>query len=181
MSGYFQISFQFRFRFQRVPAAVSSSRMPRASRSFRILSASAKLRPARAARRAWMSWSISSTGTGGRSSSARRSDRTPSTRSNPSNVARTAAASSACSSPASIDELSARTRSNTMPSAAGGVEVGADLLGERGRRLLAAASPIAPLAWPAGSASSRARKSVIRLSASSDCASSAHENFSCLR
>ena len=48
--------------FQRVVLPVSSSTMPRASRSLRMRSASAKLRDSRAARRASISCSISSTG-----------------------------------------------------------------------------------------------------------------------
>src|SRR6478752_5002942 len=53
-------------RFHLVTAPESSRVMPRASRSVRIRSASAKLRAMRAARRASISCSISSTGTGGR-------------------------------------------------------------------------------------------------------------------
>ena len=90
--------------------------MPRASRSFRIRSASAKLRASRAARRASISRSISVDRHRRllvlllAAATARRApDRTLRT------SARTAAASPAPSSPASIAEFSARTRSNITP------------------------------------------------------------------
>ena len=65
---------------------------------------------------------------------------------------------------------------------AGGVQVGGDVPAETPRAPPpAAAATAASCADRAGSVSSRARKSVSRLSASSACAIAAHENFSCLR
>ena len=68
-----------------------------------------------------------------------------------------------------------------MPSAAGGVQVGADLLGERRRRLLAAASPWRALACPARQRVEPRQEIGDPLERFFGLRQRAHENFSCLR
>ena len=111
-------------RFHRVPPRLSSRRMPRAARSSRMRSAAAKSRRRRAAWRSSISRSISAAVTGGCASSAWRSAdhaehavemRERSHEPPASSARRARRRRSPCSA--------ARTRSNSTPRPAGGVEV----------------------------------------------------------